>query len=321
MCLTGIKLSKDYFKGKDNNRFYPEYIIAAPKNACELEGYVLKIRTDYVTLYERDGSIVLKHGNEWDYNSKTWRYAFEKEVKESGKRFKKYRFNEKDTCILYAKDKTPNFVEHMKRREELLSSGTGKLIRARYTIYSRTRYSVDKAEGWFVSPDSDKTWVYPLDYDPLHDLGKHNKTVKGFTILEAYEVCDIAILFESKKRLSYLLERLDHFRKIGIKDINKEYYYDSLGNFTGTSTNAASLACQLYNRIPDGITHNYKKVSKYNGEWHETPRGSALREELTALSEEMLRKCNSLIDDYKAVHIAEITEKIELLTGIHVNSS
>ena len=59
MCLTGIKLSKDYFKGKDNNRFYPEYIIAAPKNACELEGYVLKIRTDYVTLYERDGRLIL----------------------------------------------------------------------------------------------------------------------------------------------------------------------------------------------------------------------------------------------------------------------
>lgn len=59
-----MRIHKKYLKCSIDTGMFPLYIIKAPENVRQLEGYVMKIRQDNVEI--SDNNIILLRGNEWN---------------------------------------------------------------------------------------------------------------------------------------------------------------------------------------------------------------------------------------------------------------
>jgi len=176
-----ISIPIKYIKGEDDNVFRPCLIIEAPSSEPDLYGYVLKQPKEYA--YETAKSIVLEHGNEWDNETKSFRFMFEIGEKIPGKKSRRYRYTDKEIIQMYGRLESKTYDERLKRRQDIISSDPGKLIRARYAIYEERDKRIES--DWLLSPDADHTWVYAIDHDPLQDTGKHSKKARYFSIEES----------------------------------------------------------------------------------------------------------------------------------------
>ena len=132
-----------------------------------------------------------------------------------------------------------------------------------------------------MAPDADKTWAYPLNYDPLRDQGKRNRNAKGFEILEKYDISDISIIRNNEK-LMQLLANLDHIRGLGLKINEYAWIFPKRGKTITPSSFLESIAFSTYNAIPEEI--RYEKISGKrlpgSPDWRETPEGERIRQEL-----------------------------------------
>lgn len=153
--------------------------------------------------------------------------------------------------------------------------------------------------------------MYPLDYDPLRDIGKHNCDAKGFAALEEYNVSDIAILREHRTQLAVLLSQLDYNRSLHMDSryFGHEWCYGVYGSYVEAKTLGEELAIRCYNAIPRQVTHNEDGRRHYI---YETPESEQLRKDLT----EMERKCADALRKYQLEKIDQITTEIKDLIGI-----
>lgn len=283
-----VSISKKYLKREEDTRFYPTYIIAPPAKVPELDGYVLKISKEYVTV--DDKTVILSRGNEWNKKEQKIFYTFEKEIKEKGKAFKRYRYEEDELLFLYRQSESKNFEKALKKRENISTKGPGSLIQASFTTYHK-KYGYEQETGWFVMSKADEKWVYPLDYDPLRDLGKHSKQAKGFTILEEYPVQDIAILRFHAEELTRLIKSLNSCRSLIISELYNETFAEYL------------VRKSLY-LIPTECCEEKK-----------------FKSELLDAAKIMEEKCQSHLDKYKKDKIEHIAEEIKNLIGIDINQN
>lgn len=288
-----LKIPKKYLKAQDDNYLTHVYIISAPENVEELNGYIMKIPQEDVTV--TDSSLILRQGNEWNKKQKEYSYMFEKESKILHHPSKRYRYSEKELIILYKSANSLTF----KKRIENIEHGSGKLVKASYTAYSKLKGKY-KTKGWFIAPDADQKWVYSLDYDVVRNYGKHSKNAKGFSIIEEYYLPDISVIYKNKDKLEQLF-----------------YNLESIYNKHGEKICATSLAEEIvsiaYNRISSEIC---TEIIDYQS--CETIEGERIREELLKLSTEMENKVNNLISNYQAERLAKIIDEIKNLTGIEI---
>lgn len=304
-----VTIPKKYYKGADDNIFHPYYIIAAPENESALHGYVLKIPKQYATI--TDEHIILEDGNEWNVKACKRLYMFEIEKKIPGHPSKRYRYTEEELIILYGKANSKTFMERLEKREQLYTSGPGKLIRAKYVAYEK--HSKYPTEEWLVAPSADAKWAYSLSYNPLKDQGKHNKDAKGFSLLEEYDIKDLSVLQTSKSQLIPLLNELDSVREWKVSE-EKIFncYYNKSGHYVSSSSLAESLALILYDRVPNGAKLELRR--------YETSECEALRLRLTDLSEEMVRECTDTLSRIKSERLERITKDIQSLIGITIEN-
>ena len=75
------------------------HIIAAP-DLPEFKGYVIMVDDENFT-YQKDGTIKILHGNEWNSSKHEYMYMFELEEKIPGKRSKRFRYSEDEVIALY----------------------------------------------------------------------------------------------------------------------------------------------------------------------------------------------------------------------------
>lgn len=68
------------------------HIIVAP-DLPEFKGYVIMVDDENFT-YQKDGTIKILHGNEWNSSKHEYMYMFELEEKIPGKRSKRFRYSE-----------------------------------------------------------------------------------------------------------------------------------------------------------------------------------------------------------------------------------
>lgn len=305
-----LVISKDYLKGTEKDETsWPLYIIAPPENVPELAGYVLKISQKDVTV--TDTMLQFRWGNKWDGKQRESLYIFEKEIRDPGQRYKRYKYTEAEVTEFY--EKAQSLV--LKKRAQAIAKGPGKLLRASYKHKGKGN---EADEGWFFTSDADQKWAYPLDYDPLQDLGKHKKKEKGFSVLEEYTVRDIAILHESREMLSLLLRHLDVMRNLRLDYDTKEMYRGRDAVYKKAETLGEDLAIKCYNAIPIPITHKrYRKTPAQ----YETPEGEQLRKELTALGMEMERKCSDAIRQCQIENIEKIAVEIKNLIDVEITKA
>lgn len=309
-----MRINKKYLKGSIDTGMFPLYIIEAPKNVRQLEGYVMKIRQDNVEI--SDNNIILLRGNEWNQKQYKKLYMFEKEFKVEGSRSKRYRYTEEEAIRLYGSADSSTFTERLEKRERIYRSGTGRLIRAEYTEYSKSDGMISR-KGWFIASDENAKWCYDFDYDPLRDTGKHNMDAKGFKLLEEYSVSDVAIIHENKEHLEFYLHELNHLRNLkpntyGIRD---QKIPDRDGHLIAASSMAENIAFCAYNQIPKEITEYGTKIVKG------TQKGEEIRAELIKLSTEIENKCNEFIKQYQSEQINYVSSIIKKMTGIEIKCS
>lgn len=319
----GITIPIQFYKGQETKKKdkydtspWTPHIIAAPENMPELAGYILKTLPDNITV--KCDSITIHEGNEWSKKEKQYLYMFEKEIKVPRHPSKRHRYTEDEMIRMYGSAISPTFEKRLKKRENLLSSGPGSLIKAKYTAYNE-REGKESTEGWFVAPEADKIWVYPINYEPLRDQGKHNRNAKGFEVLEEYGVPDIAVL-RNNTRLIQLLAELDHIRGLSLKINEYAWIFPKRGKTITPSSFLESIAFSTYNAIPEEI--RYEKISGKrlpgSPDWRETPEGERIRQELTELSTELEEKCQDIVRQYKIDKITTIASEISDLVGINI---
>lgn len=213
----GITISQKYLKSESDYVFYGGIMtkaltIAPPEKVPELEGYVMRVSQDAACMQKT--SIRIIEGNEWNPKAKKRYYMFEKEEKIPGQKFKKYRYDEEELIFLYGCASSATFEEKYKHRISIISHGRGKLIKAEFNEYSSSYHTKQLTTDWMIAPDDDKKWAYELNYDPLRDQGKHDKTVSSFRVLEECEIDDLSILNNSiKTALQELLNEYDQIKK------------------------------------------------------------------------------------------------------------
>ena len=310
----GITIPIQFYKGQEPKKTdkydtspWTPHIIAAPENVPELAGYILKTLPDNITV--KCDSITIHEGNEWSKKEKQYLYMFEKEVKMPGRPSKRYRYTEDEMIRLYL---SPISKRKLQKRTELLASGPGWLIRAKYSNFSKID-GKRSDEGWFIAPDADRTWIYPINYDPLRDQGKHSRNAKGFEVLEEYGVSDIAVL-RNNTRLIQLLADLDHIRGLHLTINPHAWVCTKQGKMINPSSFLESIAFSVYNAIPTEI--RLEKPGRL--ERRETPEGERIRQELMELSMDLDRKCHDIVRTYKIDKITTIASEILDLTGINI---
>ena len=311
-----VTISKKYLKGKEQkSRFdWPEYIIAAPANAPELEGYVMRFREDRVDV--SDTSITLKQGNEYKKSDYKMYFMFEKEVKIKGHPSKRYRYTEEEVLLLYRKGESKNFEGKVKERSEVSSKGPGRLVRASYTDYEHGK-GKEPREGWFIAPDADPTWVYPFDYDPLRDEGKHNKNAKGFEVLEEYAVPDISVLRKDEYHLQHCLEAIKDNRGLCLNGIRswEKSYSDKFGKIVNAESLTDEVALTAYEAVPKWIR---TRRGPFN-ETEESQDGENLRLELTELATEMEEKCRAYVARHQKDNMEYLVKELKKSFGIDID--
>lgn len=305
-----IRLPKKYLK-REESGYNSVYVIDPPENAPELSGYVLKIETDRVS--EDKTSLTMHYGNEWDKKNRQYLYMFEREDKVKGVRSKRFRYTEEETYILYGRAISKTFDKRLAERQEKVTSGSGKLIRARYSDYQD--HTIQSSIEWFISADADSKWVYEFTYNTLTDVGKHSCTAKGFSILEEYSIEDISVLFNVKDNLSYLLHQLDHVRSIRMKSPSKPFVYDKFGNLIKANSPGEVIALKAYDELlPSEIKYDLEEYGTF-----ERPEAEKLRRQLYKIGKEMEKECESVIEEYRTQKIETIINDIKELTGISMS--
>lgn len=305
-----IRLPKKYLK-REESGYNSVYVIDPPENAPELSGYVLKIETDRVS--EDKTSLTMHYGNEWDKKNRQYLYMFEREDKVKGVRSKRFRYTEEETYILYGRAISKTFDKRLAERQEKVTSGSGKLIRARYSDYQD--HTIQSSIEWFISADADSKWVYEFTYNTLTDVGKHSCTAKGFSILEEYSIEDISVLFNVKDNLSYLLHQLDHVRSIRMKSQSKPFVYDKFGNLIKANSPGEVIALKAYDELlPSEIKYDLEKYGTF-----ERPEAEKLRRQLYKIGKEMEKECESVIEEYRTQKIETIINDIKELTGVSMS--
>lgn len=309
-----IKLRREYFNGVERERLRTIYSIKAPEGVSELDGYVMKFPEDDVKL--TDSHILLFHGNEWNKRKMKYLFMFEKEEKNPGKRYKRYRYTEEELIKLYGQAESKTFNARLAERESRLS-GPGKLIRATFSDYKE--HCVVKKNDWLIVSDAEQKWCYEFDYDPLRDLGKHNRDAKWFSIQEEYHVTDISILFKNKKRIYELLKQLNRSRKLSLKNPRPEYFFDRYGNFLKTNSTAESITLMILKElIPEELlkTHDYDMQDD-----RETPEAEEFRTELYEETKKLEIACFEFVEKCRTEQLNAITEEVKEITGIQLKSN
>ena len=311
-----IRISKSHLKRIEKNHTpYPVCVITPPENVPMLIGYVLKILKDYISI--TDTSILFYKGNGWDKKTRQDVFIFEKEVKDPGHRSKRYKYTEKELEMLYSNSMQMSFKDWLSmKRTQVLEAGPGRLVKASFMDVSE-QAGKEIREGWFVLPDADAKWAYPISYDPVLGMGKIWTGAKGFTIQKEYPLPDISVLREHKEQIVSFLSELDHLRHLHLNLQHNllRLYVDQDGMYRLARSTGEALAITCYSAIPDEITH------KSEGSYFklETPEGEELRMELTGLGMEMERKCREILAHYQNDQIERITRKIKNLIDIEVS--
>lgn len=279
-----ISVEENYYDGK-------VYIIAPPESSDELSGYCMKVRDRFIHVGDKTLEI---EGSVWNKQERKMYYMFEVKEKTPGKKSKRFRYTEEEAIILYGKDGTKNFEEQYIKRKEKISAGPGELI---FAEFSTRRDGINTREtGWFFSPENDK-WVYPFWYDPLEDVGKHNRTAKGFRVLEHYDIDDISVFRgEKREEIVALLTK--------IKSIKRKAYKYSEKDIT--------------KHLMDGIPYDLRKIyigrSEFDSELTKnvTPR-------LSEYSEELVSYINSAIAEYNTRELKTLQGEIFKLLGVNID--
>lgn len=312
-----IRISKNFLKRiEKGDTPYPVYVIKPPDNVSILTGYVLKILMEDISATET--SLLINRGNGWDKKTRQDVFIFEKEVKNPEHRSKRYKYTEKDLEKLYSNSMQMSFKDWLSmKRTQVLEAGPGRLVKASCMDVSKRAGKVIR-EGWFVLPDADARWAYPIRDDPVLDKGKIWAGAKGFTIQKEYLLQDISVLREHKEQIAGLLSELDRIRYL---KLNPQYnlqrlYVDQDGMYCIARSTGEALAITCYSAIPDDVTHSKKEGSYFK---LETPEGEELRMELTGLGMEMERKCREILAHYQNDQIERITRKIKNLIDIEVS--
>lgn len=296
-----VKISDKYLLAKEVG-YFEVYLIAPPENVPELSGYVMKIKTEKVDIDKSEHRIELLDGNIWDKKLFKFQYMFEKAEKIKGERSKRYRYTEDELVILYGSAKSDTFLERYKKRSATFSSGSGNLVRCKYMDYDRI-YGEHEVTKWLIEPDTSRKWVYEFDYDPLRDIGKHNKDAKGFQLLDKYHVDDISILIDN----SFQLKRL--FRDFEDVYALTFYSYQRMDecHFTERIVDTALKF------VPDTV-----RFRKSCGALYDTKYSEELKEKLSAYSIEIEKECKRTIETCRRDKLTEIISKINDIINIEI---
>ena len=312
-----VKIPIKYLKKKESG-FIPIYVIEAPVNTPELSGYVMKMPQQNVEVC--DTYLLLYHGNEWDKKVREHYFMFEKEEKVKGHPAKRYRYSEDEFFKLYERAKSKRFDQRLEERIQRFQKGPGRLLRASYSDYKDR--AMIKSTNWLIEANDDKKWVYEFSYDPLRDIGKHNKMSKGFSVLEEYPVMDISLLIKNKDTLPRLLNSLDHIRELKIKIADNSLIYkmgiiihDKFGSIVTPNTLSEAIAMFAYKMIPDEITEE-RTIS--HGLCAKT-EADEFRNQLIEMATEMEKKCFDFFESYCSERINTLTEEIKEMTGISIS--
>lgn len=312
-----IRISKSFLKRiEKSDTPYPVCVVTPPENVPMLTGYVLKILKDYISI--TDTSIFFNKGNGWDKKIKQDIFIFEKEVKNPEHRSKRYKYTEKELENLYSNSRQMSFKDWLlMKRTQVLETGSGKLVKASFMDVSK-RAEKKIREGWFVLPDADARWAYPICYNPVLDMGKIWTGAKGFTIQKEYLLKDISVLCEHKEQIAGLLYELDRIRhlNLNLQHNLQRLYVDQDGMYRIARSTGEALAITCYSTIPDEAMHSKSEGSYFK---HETAEGKELRMELIDLGMEMERKCREIFAHYQNNQIERITRKIKNLIDIEVS--
>ena len=84
-----------------------------------------------------------------------------------------------------------------KKRIENIEHGSGKLVKASYTAYSKLKGKY-KTKGWFIAPDADQKWVYSFDYDAVKNKDYRIKIFDSYNLEWLEYVVDVAKEVQSK---------------------------------------------------------------------------------------------------------------------------
>lgn len=299
--MDKILIPKSYLIKKTTGT-YACYVIAPPKTSEIFKEYVLKIWIDDAKI--KDEYITIYAGNELDRKTNQRVFMFEREVKIPGKKSKRYRFTPDELFTLYSRDKSSNFDERVKEREKLIQSGSGRLLRVKYTDYKERM--LKEVEGWVVSPDADKLWVYELEYSPLYNTGKH----RSYMVLEEYHIKDISILWDNRRKLDILLYRLDQVRSLDLEGYYESWVPDRYGKHIGAKNLADELTFSAFNRLPKEmrVTKGYKEVEG----------GEKIRERLLVLAKELEKVINEELESYREVELKKVKDSIKELIGLTI---
>lgn len=310
-----VRISKKYLKRiEEKNPYYSVCVIAPPETVPELNGYVLKILMEYVSF--TDKYIHICKANEWNKKKRQEVFIFGKEVTDPEHRYERYKYTAEELERLYSNSMQMSFKDWLAMRRLVLEEGPGKLVKASFTDASK-RTGKKIREGWFVLPDADARWAYPISYDPVLDMGKIWKDATGFTIQEEYTLPDISILREHKEQLEGLLAELDRIRHLHLNPLHNLQclYIDSDGMYRIARSAGEALAITCYSAIPNEVTQS-KNGSEYFK--YETSEGEQLRIELAHLGTEMERRCRETLAHYQKKRIEQVTKEIKNVIGIDV---
>lgn len=305
-----MTIPKKYLKGEDNTALWPLYIIAPPEGVPQLTGYVMKQLQDFTQV--SDSSLLFSNGNEWNKTTRQYLYMFEREEKVPGHPSKRYRYTEEELIRAYGMAGSATYEERLDKRIQNATKGPGRLVRASYTEYYEGRK--ETAEGWYIVPDGDETWVYSFDYDPLRNQGKHSQKAAGFSIMEEYQVRDITLLREHLEVLT-LLKKLDSIRAADLGKVGMTYTYDRFGDTVDAISPADEIAFIAYEKYIPAVM----RYDTIDGKRCEMPDAEAVRLQLMAKAAEIEDICHEYINAYKAKKLADLIREIKEITGIDMS--
>lgn len=305
-------LPETALKGEKKNWHDLVHIIAAPA-LPKFNGYVMMINDENLTR-QKDGTIKIFHGNEWNSTKREFVYMFELEEKIPGKRSKRFRYSENEVIALYGRAKSSTFDERYQERKQLVSTESGRLILASYSGMDSNKnpYTFTR---WMISPDKSDLWAYELDYDPLRNTGKHRNNAKGFSILEEYHIDNLSVLWENRIEIKKALDTILEIRNVNNQKYSAYHFYpDRHGERIKCQSpieDVAITAMEMF--VPECV----REEKLYYGIF-ERKEITPVREKLMELSKEMQAVCQKAIDEYKQKNFAVEDQKIYDLIGIHI---
>lgn len=194
----------------------PKYVIAAPDNVEELEGYGIIISAFSVrkTLH----SLVFTRCQEFDKKKNAPVFRFEKIKKVPGKNFPYHKYTNEECQALYDKSDQPN-IDMFKEDGDYLLEGTGKIAWCYY--FPENNGSIKTSKRWCVLSER-----YPYFAFMMNGKSKSGYSVIDVNLLEIikeYYLDDISYVFENMNTLVELIQekRVEEMLEIVGADINQ----------------------------------------------------------------------------------------------------